>query len=89
MIILIRNARLEKRTADLADMKAKMEIAKDKYKPSDVSAADMHARLAVLKEKLDSRFDLLANADNDDCDVCEEYSVKVVALLATPLPGQK
>jgi hypothetical protein len=82
-------ARLEKRASDLADRKAKRDLLLEKYKPSDVSAADMHARLAELKEKLDSRFDLLANADDDDCDVCEEYSVKVAALLATPMPEPK
>lgn len=86
MLAAMKTARLEKRASDLADLKAKREIFMESFKPPDVSAADMLARLAELKEKLDSRFDLLANADDDDCDVCEEYSAKVVALLATPLP---
>lgn len=85
----IKAARLEKRASDLVDLKAKRELLMEKYKPSDVSAADMLTRLTELKEKLDSRFDLLANADDDNCDVCEEYSLKVVALMATPMPEQK
>ena len=86
MLAAMKTARLEKRASDLADLKAKREILMESFKPSDVSAADMLARLAELKEKLDSRFDLLANADDDDCDVCEEYSAKVVTLQATPMP---
>lgn len=82
-------ARLEKRASDLADLKAKRDLLLETFKPSDVSAADMLARLGELKEKLDSRYDLLANADDDDCDACEEYSGKVVALLATPMPEPK
>ena len=86
MLAAMKTARLEKRASDLADLKAKREIFMESFKPPDVSAADMLARLTELKEKLDSRFDLLANADDDDCDVCEEYSAKVVALQATPMP---
>jgi hypothetical protein len=75
----------ERRTEDVKLLKGQRTALG--YVPAGVTAAEMRERLTALLEKIDDRYDYLAEREDEDgCEVCVKCQVTVFEILDLEIP---